>query len=64
MVPASRAELMDRHFREWEIREGRQEALVHGWLRSEGQSTEVTLRGSKARVYGVLWGLLQSLERG
>ena len=64
MVPASRADLMDRFFRDWEIREGREEALVHGWLRGEGQSTEVMLRGSKARVYGVLWGLLQSLERG
>jgi len=61
MVPESRASLMDRHFEEWTISEGREEALVHGWLRSDGQGTEVTLRGSKARVYGVLWGLLQSL---
>lgn len=61
-LPESRAALMDRHFREWEITEGREEAVVRGWLRSPGRSTEVQLRGAKAQVYAVLWGLLRSLE--
>ena len=61
-VPADRARLMDRFFLpSWSITEGRETVEVRAWLK--GSHVMVVLSGSREHVYGVLWGLMQSLGR-
>jgi hypothetical protein len=61
-VPEDRTRLMDRFFLpSWSITEGRETVEVRAWLK--GSHVMVVLSGSREHVYGVLWGLMQSLER-